>query len=140
MYLGKDTEKETFVFNNFILNNSNEEKILGTTTDNKLTFKSHIKISCKKAEEKIGPLSRLLNHKRLIFNFIIKSQCNYCPPIWMLWSGTSNNMIHKIHERAPRLMLNDHSIQLFLINCYKTIMILVITIEASKLWRLRSIK
>ena len=106
--------------------------MFGTTTDNKLTFKSHIKISCKKAAEKIGALSRLLNHKRLIFKFIIKSQCNYCPPIWMLCSGTSNNMINKIHERAPRLMLNDHTIQVFLINCCKTIVILVITMEESK--------
>ena len=28
---GKDTETETFIFDNFILNNSNEEKILGIT-------------------------------------------------------------------------------------------------------------
>ena len=44
MSLGKDTENETFIFNNFIFNNSSEERILGITIDNKLTFKSHIKI------------------------------------------------------------------------------------------------
>ena len=69
MCLGKDTENETFSFNNFIFNNSNEDKKIGI--DNKLTFKSHIKISCKKATRKIAALSRLLNHlsnsqKRLI--------------------------------------------------------------------------
>ena len=58
--LGKDTENETFIFNNFIFNNSNEEKIIGITTDTKLTFKSHIKILCKKAAQKIGALSKLL--------------------------------------------------------------------------------
>ena len=47
-------------------------------------FKSHIKIFCKKATQKIGDISRLLNHlsdsqKRLVFNFMIKSQFNYCP-------------------------------------------------------------
>ena len=78
MCLGKDTENETFIFNNFIFNNSNEERILGITTDNKLTSKSHVKILCKKAARKLGALSRLLNHlndsqKRLIFNSIIKS-------------------------------------------------------------------
>ena len=40
-------ENETFVLNNFIFNNSNEEKIPGITIDNKLTFKSYIKILCK---------------------------------------------------------------------------------------------
>ena len=46
MCLGKDTENETSTFNNFIFNNGNKEKILGITIDNKLTFKSHIKILC----------------------------------------------------------------------------------------------
>ena len=83
MCLGKDTENETFIFNNFIFNNGNEEKILGTTIENKPTFKSQIKILCKKASQKIEVLSQLLNHlnnfqKRLIFDSIIKSQFNYC--------------------------------------------------------------
>ena len=62
----------------------------------------------------MGTLSRLLNHlsdsqKRSIFNSLIKSQFNYCPLIWMFCSRTSNNMINKIHERALRLILNDHT-------------------------------
>ena len=61
MCIGKDTENETFVFNNFIFNNSNEEKILGITIDNKLTFKSHIEILSRKATQKMGALLRLLN-------------------------------------------------------------------------------
>ena len=114
MCLGKDTENETFIFNNFIFNNSNEEKILGITTDNKLTFKNHIKSLCKKAAQIIGTLSRLLNHlsdsqKRLIFNSIIKSKFNDCPLIWMFCFRTSINMINKIHERPLRLILNDHT-------------------------------
>ena len=94
IWLGKDTENETFIFNNFIFNNSNVEKILGITIDNKLNFKNHIKILCRKTTQKIGALSRLLNHlsdsqKRLIFNSIIKSQFNYCPLKWMFCSRTS---------------------------------------------------
>ena len=109
MCLGKDTENETFIFNN-----RNEEKILGITSDNKLTFKSHIKILCKKATQKIGALSRLLNHlndsqKRLIFKSVIKLQFNYCPLLQMFCSRTSNNMINQIHERTLKLKLNDHT-------------------------------
>ena len=47
MYLGKGTENETFIFNNFIFNNSNEEKIFGITNDSKLNLKSNIEILCK---------------------------------------------------------------------------------------------
>ena len=51
---------------------ANEEKILGITIDNKLTFKSHVKILCRKAL--IGALSSVLSHlndsqKRSISNF-----------------------------------------------------------------------
>ena len=37
--LGKDTKNLTFIFNNFITNNSNEGQKLGISIDNKLTFK-----------------------------------------------------------------------------------------------------
>ena len=56
MCLDKDTENETFIFNNLIFNNNNEEKKLGITIGNTLTFKSHIKILCKKAAQKTGAL------------------------------------------------------------------------------------
>ena len=68
---------------------------------------------CKKASQKIGALSRLSNHlndsqKRLILNSIVKSQFSYCPLVWMFCSRTSNNMINKVHERALRVLLNEH--------------------------------
>ena len=44
MCLRTDPENETFIFNNFIFNNFNKERIFGITIDNKLTFKSHAKL------------------------------------------------------------------------------------------------
>ena len=84
------------------MKNSKEQKILGVTIDNKLTFKSHIEDLCKKASQKIGALSGLSNHlndsqKRLVLNSIMKSQLSYCPLAWMFCSRRSNNMINKVH-------------------------------------------
>ena len=62
MDLGKNTENETYFFNNTEMKNSNEEKILGTTIGNKLKFKSHVKNLRKKASQKIWALSRLTNY------------------------------------------------------------------------------
>ena len=112
MCIGKNTENETLVFNDIILQNSKEEKILGVIIDNKLTFKSHIEELCKKASQKISALSRISNQlndseKKLLFNAVVKSQFNYCPLVWMFCSRTSNNMINKVHERALRIILND---------------------------------
>ena len=110
MCLGKDTSNETFIFKGLVMKNSKEQKILGVTIDNKLTFKSHIKNLCKQASQKIGALSGLSNHlnysqKRLILNSLVKSQFSYCPLVWMF---CSNNMINKVHERTIKVLLNDH--------------------------------
>ena len=44
----------------------------------------------------------------MIFNALIKSQLSYCPLAWMFCSRQMKNMINKIHERALRIVLNDH--------------------------------
>ena len=89
------------------------EKILRVIIDNKLRFKSRVKNQCKKTSRKIWALSRLINYlknskKKMIFNALIKSQFSYCPLVWMFCSRQTNNMINKIHERALRIVLNDH--------------------------------
>ena len=38
----------------------------------------------------------------------IESQFSYCPLIWMFHSQQVNNRIYKLHERALRLVFNDH--------------------------------
>ena len=52
MWLGKNTENETFTFKDTIMNNSKEEKILGVIRDNRLTFSIQIRELCKKSFSK----------------------------------------------------------------------------------------
>ena len=59
--LGKNTENETFIFKDTIMSNGKEEKILGVTIDNRLTFRSHIREFSKKASQRISALSRISN-------------------------------------------------------------------------------
>ena len=109
--LGKNTENETFIFNDTHINNNKEEKILGATTDKKMTFSNHIRELCKKASQKILVLSRISNQpkdsEKKLFNAVIKSQFNYCLFVWMFCLRTLNNMINKVHERALRVTLGD---------------------------------
>ena len=62
MCLSKNTQNETYFFNNTEMEDSIEEKILGITIDNKLKFKSHVKNLCKKVWKKAWALSRLTNY------------------------------------------------------------------------------
>ena len=41
MGLENNTENETFLFHNILMENSKKQKILGVIIDNKLNFKSH---------------------------------------------------------------------------------------------------
>ena len=55
-------------------------------------------------------MSRLINYlndseKKMIFNALIKLQFSHCPLVWIFCSRKTNN---KIHERATRIVLNDH--------------------------------
>ena len=82
--LGNNTENETFLFNNNLMENSNEQKVLGLTIDNKLNFKSHMNQFCKKVSQKFGALCKLSSYlnssqKKVIFNSITKAQFNYFP-------------------------------------------------------------
>ena len=52
--LEKTQEMRLLFFKGLVMKNSEEQKILGVTIDNKLTFKSHIKNLCKKASQNRG--------------------------------------------------------------------------------------
>ena len=114
MCLRNNTENETFLFHNILMENSKEQKITDVIIDNKLNYKSHMSELCKKSSQKIAASSKLSRYqhnseKKLIFNSIIKSQFSYCPSVWMFCSTTSNNMIKKLHERSLRIILNGYS-------------------------------
>ena len=100
------------MLNNNKITSSNEEKLLGIFLDSKLNFESHIGSLCRKAGQKISALARLKNYltsdqRNLLFNSVIKSQFTYCPLIWM-FTAHLNNELNNIHERALRLIYNDH--------------------------------
>ena len=95
MCVGKNTESDIFKFENVCLENSKEEVILGITIDNKLTFDSHIKSICRKADQQLSALSRILPYletdkKELLFKRMVKSQFSHCHLVWMFSSRNMN--------------------------------------------------
>ena len=68
MCLENITENETFLFNNNLKENRNEQKILGLIIDNKLNFKSQINELCENAFQKTGTLCRLSSYLQLYYN------------------------------------------------------------------------
>ena len=87
----KNTKGDKFKFDNVCFDYSKEEVSLGITIDNKFTFDSHIKSICQKAGQKPSALSAISPYlgiikNELLFKSMVKSQCSYCPLIWMFYS------------------------------------------------------
>ena len=78
--LGFQDAQPIFSCDNITVNeNVSVEKILGITIDNKLTFKSHLKNICKKANQKLNALARITKfaspvQRKTLLNSFIKSQ------------------------------------------------------------------
>ena len=73
-----------FHYENVVIRNSAEEKILEITMKNKLNFKSHIINICSVANQTLSALCRILNYIdpdkcKLLFNAFVKSQFSYYP-------------------------------------------------------------
>ena len=99
----------------FVITNSNDEKLLGIKTDNKLLFENHASSLCKKTSQKLHALARIVNNmdlskRKCLIKAFVTSQFNYCPLIWMFHSRELNKRINSIHERALRLVYQDNSL------------------------------
>ena len=81
--------------------------------DKNLNFGAHLKTLCKKVNQKISALARIagilpFQKRHILLKTFIESQFSYCPLIWMFCSGTMNNKINRIHERALRIVYRDY--------------------------------
>ena len=111
--LGFQDPQSNFSYGNITIKNISEEKILGITIDNKLTFKNHSKIFCNKNNQKLNALARITKfaspfQRKTLLNSFIKSQFFCCFLIWMFTSKALNQKIKKTHEKSLRSVLNNH--------------------------------
>ena len=93
---------------------SMEQELLGVIFDSDIKFDEYILIQCKKAVRKLcarGRVCKFLNleRRRYLMKAFIESQFAYCPLVWMFCSRSSNNRINHLHERALKIVYNNHS-------------------------------
>ena len=95
------------------LSSSKYEELLGILIDHKLTFENHLLNIVQKVNQKLHALARISKYMprkklRIIMKAFVSSQFAYCPLIWMFHSRQINHKINKLHERALRIVYNDH--------------------------------
>ena len=96
----------------YIIKNSDNEKLLGVTVDANLNFNCHLENILKKASKNVHVLARITPYmsipkRKLLMNSFFTSQFNYCPLAWMCHSRTMNNKINRLNERCLRIVHSD---------------------------------
>ena len=114
MIFGEKTDKMKLHVGKAVIEESDEETLLGVILDTKLNFKTHLQTLCKKASQKLHALSRIsifMESKKLklMMNTFIMSQFSYSPLIWMFHDKNINSKINRIQERALRIAYKDNN-------------------------------
>ena len=89
-------------------------KLYGVIIDSKLRFNEHVKIVCRKTNNKVKAFSRVVRYLEsqkasLLYNSFILTNFNYCPLMWMLCGKTTNDKVNSVHKRALGVLLNDYT-------------------------------
>ena len=114
MVLGRNSNQQVTVnAGNSVIENTEEEKLLGVVIDKQLNFETHITELCQKAGNKLSALSRISKHMdsdklRILMRCFVISQFQYGPLAWMFHSRHLNSKINKIHEKALRIAYKDY--------------------------------
>ena len=114
MGFGKNNENEVFTYHEIQLKKTATKKLLGITIDEHLNFNEHLTNVCKKDSKSLMHyrecLLFLAIDRKVMSNFFISGQFNYCALIWMFSSIRSYRKINKLHERSLRLCYSDYTL------------------------------
>ena len=101
--------------NEFEIESSKKEKLLGISIDTTLSFEHHITSLCKKASQKLHALARTAHYmdfkkRRSLMKPFAISQFKYCLLMWMLHNRALTNRINGIHKRVLRLAYQNENL------------------------------
>ena len=114
MSLGSKSEINDFLFGDKIkIPLTLEHEILRTMIDTNLNLYNHLKQLCNEVANNLNILTRIIPYLdkkqiKLLYNSFFKERLSYCPEIWTFCFRRSNNLIHKLQERALRVVYNNY--------------------------------
>ena len=84
----------------YVIKNSDNEKLLGVSVDTNLNLTCHLENILKRGSKKVHALARITSYLsipkgKLLMNSFFTSQFNYCPLTWMCHSRTMKNKINR---------------------------------------------
>ena len=123
MILGKSTRQTIMLnTNNIKIRESQNAELLDLTIDdNRLTFKDHINMLCRRASYKLHALRRIkkyliLGKSNLLYNAFTNNQFNYASIISMFCRKQDCLEVEKIHYKTLKIVYNSNE-------CYEELLI-----------------
>ena len=104
-----------------VINNSNEEKLLGIKIDTKLSFENHLS-SLKKASQRLPALARVVIYMELSKRkcLIKTSQFNYCLLIWKFHGGELALRFAKLLEKDNSVTIHQGNLRVVAAESFKS--------------------
>ena len=101
---------EMLVYDNFDLQVTSYEKVLGVNIDDNLTWTNHFQYVTKKISTNLWLLSQIksylpLKHRMIYYNAYIKPHLEYCCVIWGNSFNSNLYKIEKLQRRACKIIL-----------------------------------
>ena len=98
-------------YNNEILKNIENDKVLGVHIDNNLTWTVHTEFIAKKIASNLWLLSKLkeylsTEHRVQFYKTYIQPHIDYCSTVWGGTSHSNLNRIYRLQKRAVKIILN----------------------------------
>ena len=104
--------QELIISDNVCLWSQTDNKVLGVTIDNRLTFNEHIRVCTLKAARQMNAFSRVsiyLDTKpKSIFTTVLLLVILITAPLFGIFGVIDNNKLEKIQERSLLILLNDY--------------------------------
>ena len=94
----------------------NKCKTLGTTIDQRLTWKPNTENICQKITSGLSALRRIKPFVAdrdtiiSIYNAIIRPYFDYCSEVWDVFGDTQSKLLKKLQNRAPRIITDDKTV------------------------------
>ena len=107
----KDSQHSHIVFNDVMIPKSDNIDILGVTLNTNLSWTSYVKTVAKNASKKLGLMYRVREfftdeQLALIYKSHVRSQMEYCSPLWGGCGDVALRQLDKIQNKAIRLINN----------------------------------
>ena len=100
-------------YNNDVLKNVQNDKVLGVHIDNNLTWTVHTEFIAKKISSNLWLLSKLkeylsTEHRVQFYKTYLQPHIDYCSTVWGGTSHSNLNRIFRLQKRSVKIILNHN--------------------------------